>query len=186
MLFFEMLSMIEDEQERLRIADIYEEHRYSCLHIAKGITKNQQTAEDSVQDAFIEVIKNKEKIFALDCNFLLPYIVTIVKHKCFDIMKKQNRISDTPIDELELEIDSGEIPVDDKVISQMGYDRLVELISGLHENYRTVIEMKYILELSIKEIADELDISQENVKVRIHRAKSQLRKLLGSEVKTNV
>jgi RNA polymerase sigma-70 factor (ECF subfamily) len=58
------------ERERVRIADIYEKYRYTCLYIAMKITNNKQNAEDAVEDAFIEIIKRKEKILAL---LLLDY-----------------------------------------------------------------------------------------------------------------
>jgi RNA polymerase sigma-70 factor (ECF subfamily) len=181
-----MLSTIEDEQERLKIADIYDEHRHKCLHIALGITKNQQTAEDAVQDAFVEVIKRKDKILSMDCNHLLSYLVIIVKHKAIDILRKRKRISDIAFDELEDDLKAPDISVDEQVISKIGFERLVALIAGLDEKYKTIFEMRYILNYSNKEIAEMLNISHENVKVRLHRARAKLKKLLGSEVEVNV
>jgi DNA-directed RNA polymerase specialized sigma24 family protein len=45
--------------------------------------------------------------------------------------------------------------------------------------------MKYIWDFSVKEIAETLGITQGNVKVRLHRAKAQLKILLGKEVVSN-
>jgi RNA polymerase sigma-70 factor (ECF subfamily) len=185
-MFFIMLSTIEDEQERIRIADIYEKHRYACLHIAMGITRNQQMAEDAVQDAFIEIIKRKEKILSLDCNHLRSYLVITVKHRAIDIMRKYSKLSDIAFDELDYNLESDEIPVDEQVLDKIKFNRLVALINELDEKYKIVFEMKYILDFSIKDIADKLNITQENVKTRLHRARAQLKKQLESEVKVNV
>lgn len=185
-MFFIMLSTIEDEQKRLKIADIYEMHRHTCLHIAMGIAKNQQIAEDAVQDAFIEVIKRKDKILSMDCNHLSSYLVIIVKHKVIDILRKNKRVSDTTIESLKNEFKSSDIPVEEQVIKEMEFEHLVALIAGLDEIYKTTFEMRYILELSNKEIAEILNISNENVKIRLFRARAQLKKMIGNEVAENV
>jgi RNA polymerase sigma-70 factor (ECF subfamily) len=185
-MFFIMLSMIEDERERLKIADIYKEYHHICLHIAMGITHNQQIAEDAVQDAFVEVIRRKEKILSLSCNHLQSYLVIIVKHKAIDILRKYQKISDIDIDDSADILESDETPVDEQIIDKMGFEHLVSLVSKLDEKYKVVFEMKYILGFSNKEIAKMMNIERENVKIRIYRARAQLRKLLGNEVKVNV
>ncbi|MDR0197024.1 MAG: sigma-70 family RNA polymerase sigma factor [Oscillospiraceae bacterium] len=176
--------MIEDERERLKISDVYKEYRHICLHIAMGITHDQQMVEDAVQDAFVEVIRRKEKIFSLSCNHLQSYLVIIVKHKAIDILRKYQKISD--IDDSADILGSDETPVDEQIIDKMGFEHLVSLVSKLDEKYKVVFEMKYILGFSNKEIAKMMNIERENVKIRIYRAKVQLRKLLGNEVTVNV
>jgi RNA polymerase sigma-70 factor (ECF subfamily) len=108
-----------------------------------------------------------------------------VKSRAVNILKKGNRIHDIPVDEWENEFESGNIPVDEQVIDRMGYDRLIALIAGLNENYRLVFEMKYVRFLTNDEIAKELGIEVKNVEMRLYRAKTKLRKLLESEVRTN-
>lgn len=53
--------MLETEQERNRMTEIYEEHRHALLLYAVKLTKNQEMAEDAVHNAFISIIKEKEK-----------------------------------------------------------------------------------------------------------------------------
>jgi RNA polymerase sigma-70 factor (ECF subfamily) len=173
------------ERERVRIADIYEKYRYTCLHIAMKITNNRQNAEDAVEDAFIEIIKRKEKILALSCSDLLPYIVTIVKSRAINIVKKGVRISDTPLDELEESIESAETAVDEQIINKQDFERLIAKISSLDENYKTVLEMRYILDMPNGEIAEALNTTRKNIEMRLYRAKLKLRGLIESEVKTN-
>jgi RNA polymerase sigma-70 factor (ECF subfamily) len=51
-------------------------------------------------------------------------------------------------------------------------------IDKLPDNYRTVLLLRDIEEMSISEVAKILNISETNVKVRVHRARSALKKLL--------
>jgi RNA polymerase sigma-70 factor (ECF subfamily) len=178
-----MLSMIEDERERLKIADIYEKYRYKCFHVAFKIVKNNELAEDAVEDAFIEVIKQKDKILALNCSDLLPYVVTIVKSRAINILKKYKRVGDTPIEEFAEIIKSDDISVDEQVINKQGFEFLVSQIKNLDENYKIVFEMKYLHFMTNGEIAEELGLTKKNVEQRLYRAKLKLRGMLESEVK---
>jgi len=53
-----------------------------------------------------------------------------------------------------------------------------EAISTLPPKYRTVITLKYMNDLSLKEISEILDIPVATVKTRIHRGREALRKKL--------
>jgi len=51
----------------------------------------------------------------------------------------------------------------------------------LSENYRTVIWLFDVLDFTLKEIADILELSVENVKVRLHRARKKLKSILSQK-----
>lgn len=57
--------MLDTEQERKKVKELYEEHKYALLHDAIKIIKNQDMAEDAVHNAFISIIEKKEKIFKI-------------------------------------------------------------------------------------------------------------------------
>jgi len=59
---------------------------------------------------------------------------------------------------------------------------LEDALKKLNENDREILLLFYQQDLSYDEIANILNISLENVKVRIFRAKEKLRKLLYKEV----
>ena len=55
---------------------------------------------------------------------------------------------------------------------------LEEAINSLPEQYRTVIMLRDIQEMETAETAEALDITEQNVKTRLHRARALLRKRL--------
>ena len=59
--------------------------------------------------------------------------------------------------------------------------RLIGLIESLPENYRAVLLLRYAQGYSTKEVSEILEISEENVKKRIQRARSKLEQLLEKE-----
>lgn len=177
-----LLAALETEQERHKVEELYEGHMYTCLHIAMMVCKNQPMAEDAVHNAFIEVIKNKEKYFELSHMDFRSKIAIIVKNKSIDLMRKEKKIADTSINELSYELDSNEIPIDLQVIHKIQYENLVKQISLLNDDSKSVFEMKYILNMTNAEIAEELGITKKNVEMKIYRAKLKLRKIIEMEL----
>lgn len=55
---------------------------------------------------------------------------------------------------------------------------MLEKIRALPEAYRIVLMLRDIEELDTREVADLLDLSEAAVKVRLHRARAALKKLL--------
>ena len=51
-------------------------------------------------------------------------------------------------------------------------------IKELPESYRIILQLRDIEELTTREVAEGLGLSEENVRVRLHRARSALKKLL--------
>ena len=67
---------------------------------------------------------------------------------------------------------------DEREHLENGYDsqKLMELLDDVGETYKAVIIMRFIDDLSIKEIADITGESENNISVKIHRATEKLRK----------
>ena len=55
---------------------------------------------------------------------------------------------------------------------------MIEVIGWLDEKYRDVVLMRYVDELSPKEISEVVGESENNVSVRIHRGLKQLKEIL--------
>ncbi len=109
------LAMLEDEQDKKKITELYEEFLYACLHVALKITNNITMAEDAV----LSVIKHKEEMFALSRRNFRKKIVIIVKNKCIDIIRKNKLTSYTFIDDMENELASDTLPVDRQELEKM-------------------------------------------------------------------
>ena len=62
---------------------------------------------------------------------------------------------------------------------------LEEAILALPESYRTVLVLRDVEEMSTAEAAEALDMTEENVKVRLHRARALLRKELYARAGAN-
>ena len=76
-------------------------------------------------------------------------------------------------------VDWGALP-EDKLLSAEGKQALDDAIQNLPENLRMVFLLRDIQELSIKETADALGLTESNVKVRLLRARLSLREQLSA------
>ena len=174
--------MLETEQERKKMTEIYEEHRHALMMYAFKITGNQEMAEDAVHNTFISIIKQKEKYFNLSGSDFRFSSVSIVKNKCIDLLRKQNFFENVPFEEAEFFIESAERSVEEQVIASSEYEAMRGHLKSIDEISRQVLVMKYYLGLSYKEIGEELGMTTKHVETRISRAKSKVRKLVKSEV----
>ena len=60
-------------------------------------------------------------------------------------------------------------------------ETLFETVMGLPEKYRIIVHLFYYEDYSVREIADILNISESNVKIRLMRARTLLKEVLMEE-----
>ena len=70
-----------------------------------GYAKNQDIAEEAIQNAFVYIIQNKEKYLELSCKDFFNSVVIIVRDRCKNIFKSRKlyleKFIEKDIDEVE-------------------------------------------------------------------------------------
>jgi len=176
--------MLETENEQNNMKLIYERYKPLMLMCAMKILKNKVRAEDAVHEAFLSIIKHKEKYLQNSCPDLGVPIVIITRNKCYDMLRKAGNNMEN-IDDYEHFLESDTIPLDNKVIQKEDYEELRRQISRLDEVSINILEMRYVLGMSHKEIANITELSLENINKKITRAKAKVRKLYEEGVISN-
>ena len=167
------LSMVETEEERNLITELYTKYEQKMYRVAMSILHNNHSAEDAVHEAFLRII-NKLSEFTFDNDIKTEALfVIIVRNVAIDMYNKAKR---TELLEL-----SEEIAEDGSSASE--YQRLEEttakeVISKLPENLRQVIVMRYILEIDVKTIASTLGATPTAIYARIRRARAIMRNIM--------
>ena len=67
------------------------------------------------------------------------------------------------------------------VLSEVSREKIASLLDGLDEELRSVFLLKYAHDLPHKKIGEMLGISENNVTVRLHRARKKIASLLAKE-----
>jgi len=184
MLLFDLSTLDTTGEHRktadLKIADLYEKFKRRLTSTALGITHNQAMAEDAVHNAFVAAIRHKKKILAMSEIDFLRWSVTVVRRKCIDLMRRDKHIADTSFDDLRDIMPSDALPVDVQVAQQDIHRRLMGYIAELDEVSRQILEMKYVLQMPLQEIADELGFTLSQVNNRIARARAKVKDRMGT------
>lgn len=182
----------DDLLEQLRRADRTEVGRFVRHHgawmlaVSLRILKDEGHAEDAVQNAFACIFRKLETFEG--GSSLKTWMHRIQINEALMLLRKQKRRKEEPIDDLLPEFDAGDCRAMDEWTSEQSPEALMqvaqfqetvaELIDQLPDNYRIVLLLRDIEELSTAEVAQMLELSEANVKVRLHRARSALKKLL--------
>lgn len=141
------------------------------------ISGDELVAEDLVQETFIKMIRSIDKFDSYGRAKFYTYLICIAKNCYIDYYRKEKkRLKDITFDNnLNMEDCNN---VEELVISKMDNMNILEAMDNLTDDQKMVIKMKYIEELTIKEIGEILNIESKTVKSRIHNGMVKLRKML--------
>jgi RNA polymerase sigma-70 factor (ECF subfamily) len=152
------------------------------FRIARSILRSDDEAEDAVQQAYINAFTHLGQ-FAGDAAFA-TWLTRIAIHEALARTRQRTRRAETDLEEQE---QMSRLVSDRRSPEEQTADReltgLVEAaIDELPELYRVVFMMREVQQLSTAETASCLEVSEESVKVRLHRAKAMLRENLANRV----
>lgn len=165
------LSLLETESDKLLFTQIYAAHERKMYAVAKSVLLSPEKAEDAVHDSFIKVIKHFETCKTVPEDELPKWLITIVKRTALDILKKDGRsvgFDDLSAPDL--------FVANDTAVECASFQELVDKIRSLPDSYREILELKFVLEWSDKEISETLGLNANTVRSRIMRGKELLRK----------
>ncbi len=156
------------------------------LAVARRLLRNQEDAKDAVQDAFISAFRALET-FEGGCQ-LSTWLHRIAVNACLMKLRTQRRKPEESIEpHLPTFLEDGHHSTHPREWRDSA-DRLLErredrafvraCIDELPEGHRTVLILRDIEELDTTETARALGLTENVVKVRLHRARQALRSLL--------
>ena len=162
------------------ITFLYEKTYQKAYYIALKYLKNEHNAEDVLQDSYIKAFQNIGQLE--DETKFEPWLGRIVATRSLNELKKKNPMlfSET---ENEDECDISDTFESDRIdispelaIDQQETSRLIrEMMANLSDEQRICITMFYMEEMSIKEIADSLGVSENTVKSRLNYGRNKIK-----------
>jgi RNA polymerase sigma-70 factor (ECF subfamily) len=154
-------------------------HNQRLYRVARAILRNDSEAEDVMQDAYVRAYEHLAQ-FAGKAKFS-TWLTRIAVHEALVRQRHGNRYQELePTSEREGDpMDSFASPAlnpEQRASNSQIRSLLEEAIEELPDPYRTVFMLRDVEGMSTTDVADVLEISEENVKVRLHRARAILRK----------
>ena len=170
-----LVFTFESAGEQDKFEFLYQKYKNLCLKKAYDILGDYMLAEDAVSEAYIRVYKNLHKIEDPVSNRSIAFVVTIAKNAALTLLTRQkNAVQDELDENWEDDFD-----LEGEALARMDKQEVFGAIENLNDELRSVLMLKYAHDLSHKEIGKALGISENNVTVRLHRARKKLATMLG-------
>ena len=158
-------------------------HNQLLYRVIRSYLKEDEDVEDAMQEAYLHAYE-KLRQFKGSAAFS-TWLVRIGINEALMRLRRQRKNNFVYVnvdaghnDEIDQIVDNMSITPDKKVIQVETRALLERAIDQLPEKYRLVFVMKEVEGMEHAQIAECLDISGENVKVRLHRAKEVLKETL--------
>lgn len=167
-------SFLEGDQKAF--ADLYKIYAEDLFMYGFKITAKESLIKDAIQELFIEIWNNREKIKGV--NNHKAYLLKALKYKILRSLKREKRVDtlgDDEMDDME-EIVSFETLWILEEIQEERIEILHKQLKSLPERQREVLHLKYFQNLKSQQIADLLGINTQSVSNLLYRGISTLRK----------
>ncbi|WP_088103929.1 RNA polymerase sigma factor [Halalkalibacter urbisdiaboli] len=156
---------------RQAFKSLYDEYFDYAMRVATAVTRHEGNAADAVQETFIRVYEHLDQ-YDINKPFK-PWFYRILINECKRVMGQSARV--VPV-EHEWENDPNLAKRDNYALDQ--YRELYQAIQSLQEHHRIPIILKYLHDLTEKEIAQVLDLNLNTVKSRLFKARRKLKAAL--------
>lgn len=184
-----MLEVMPDEEVVRRVLDgetplfelIMRRYNQRLYRVARAILRDDAEAEDVMQDAYVRAYTHLAQ-FGGRSQFA-TWLTRIAIHEALARVQRRKKTDQLGANEWndgegEMNIPATALnPEEQLSASELGR-ALESAILSIPEQYRLVLMMRDVEQLSTTETASALDLSEENVKVRLHRARAMVRKNL--------
>ena len=174
---------IENEDDREFMTRLYLDYSRLMQQQITKIVQDEWAAEDLMQTTLVKLIDKVQDLRTKDRNHLINYIISACKNQARNYMRDKNRHAEYSIDEY-LDMPN---PHDgaDEIEMRLAYTDELEHLSKvwpkLDGRSRYLLESHYILEKSPYEIAANLGIKPDSVRMALTRARKTAYALLAKE-----
>lgn len=161
-------------EEKGKFEILYENYRFLMHRVAMDVLRDRYLAEDAVQNAFIRLAGNMDRIGEPEELRTKRYLITAVKRAAIDLYRKRNG-------QMAREIFVDELDDENTPVTYLETDvenRVLDVLKNLPEKYRDIFLLKYSSHMENEEIARICGLQEGTVRQRIARGKALIEKEL--------
>ncbi|OUS68803.1 hypothetical protein B1748_33080 [Paenibacillus sp. MY03] len=159
--------------------EIYQEYyRYVYPNIIYMV-QDHATTEDIIQNAFMKIIRNVPQ--AESEAQLKGWMKVVVKNEIYNYFRKHKKNrnvidSDSVYIKENAELATDSSALEDEIEIKLMAEELSSCLTELKPEYRALIELRWKQQLSYKEMAAELDTTEDKVKYKLYKAREAMKK----------
>ena len=163
------------EEQTYTFREVYDDVLPVLFKVVFHIIRDRSIAEDLCQEAFIRYYN--KKIPLPNIQESRYWLIRVAKNLAFNYLKRKAREINA-VDKMKLEGQEVQSDSQDELLKEETISVVKTALDSLPVRYKSVLILKEYGELSYKEIAKILRISENNVKIRVFRARGLLEKKL--------
>jgi len=171
------------EGDMLAFRNLVEKYKDVSFSLACSVLKDEEEAEDVLQDAFMKVLNNVHK-FRFDSSFS-TWLYRIVVNTCLNVKEKNKKHLYDDLSEVQ-EVQSDDTSLLDKYNEKERKIYIEATFKLMKPDEALLLRLYYLCELSIGEVREVTDFTESNIKVILYRARKNmyniLNKLTGNEL----
>lgn len=179
------ILIIEDESDREFMTALYFQYQKLIYSSIRKVLSDQWLIDDAAQSSLEKLIDKVSLLRTLDRNRLINYIISTCKNTAYNLIRHNCRhetfLFDDSIDSLENSIIG--LSIEDYLIQNEMLSQLSVIWDKLDYRHQYILEARYILEKSLEEIAEDLEIKPESVRMALTRARRKAYSLIMTEEK---
>jgi len=176
----------EGDREALRI--LFDQNKNKIFALAYHYTKNPQDSEDILQETFIKAFRSLPKFNFRDGARFSPWLYRIGINCSIDHLRRSKTAKNklATVENLE-NISSDDSSSDPALIRQKSElrEKIDQTLKTLSDQQRMVFVLKHYQQLTIREIAEHLEITEGGVKKQLFRAVHSMKDSLKSLISEN-
>jgi RNA polymerase sigma-70 factor (ECF subfamily) len=167
-------------------AELVRTHGGRMLAVARRYLDNEEAAQDCVQEAFMAAFKSLDRFEGR--SSLATWLHRITVNAALQVLRRRSHKDEVAIEPWMPSFDEEGFLEGPTVVTAADAEDLLArddvraevraAIDRLPPSYRNVLLLRDIEGLSIKEVAEMLELTENNAKVRLHRARTALKKQL--------
>lgn len=171
------LMLIDSEEEKIEFQKLYNKNKSAFFVYARHYFDDTDLIESIVNYTFFKIAKNYKKIYSKSVEAAEAYIFTILRNECLNQANKNLTYDKHIILVRELEIPvfpNTDVELEEKEI----LEKLIKAIYIMPSKFRDVLKLSYISGLSLKKIADTLNISESTASYRLKTGNEMLKEVM--------
>lgn len=152
--------------------NLYERFASKMMGVCLRYCRDKSEAKDVLQEGFIKIFENIDSFKGT--GSLEGWVRRIIVNKALDNIRKTKKMRHSVnVDDVDYQL-----PKHEHIVESLIADDLLKLVRQLPDGFRTVFNLYAIEGYSHKEIAEQLDISENTSKSQYSRARAHLRKMI--------
>jgi len=167
-------------RDRETFAEVYDEHVREINRFVYFKVGSQDEANDLTSIIFLKAWHHIQNKTLEDAKTLRALLYKIARNAIIDYYRETGRKAVTSLDNEKNPIDmiDDTISPEERVDTAANLEMIRQQLPRLKEEYREVIIMRFISDLSLEEIAEITGKTKGNIRVLLHRSLSALRELI--------